>query len=159
MGTCCGRPRIVRVECLCCCREVPPWRVRTCARGHTTCSDCRRALGRPGCLYCCPAPPPPEAAAAAERARRGALCRVAQSLVEGAVGSVVAVVLCGCSVVAAGYAGKCCLWVFLRVCGFDDPGWFDWRVSKNIVPEGLVFGWVVLLGWLFCCYRPARARS
>ena len=98
-------------------------------------------------------------AAAAERARRGARCRVAQSLVEGAVGSVVAVVLCGCSVVVAGYAGKCCLWVFLRVCGFDDPGWFDWRVSKNIVPEGLVFGWVVLLGWLFCCYRPARARS
>ena len=146
----------MRAECLCCCREVPPWKVHTCAMGHTTCSDCQRALGRPDCLYCCPAPPPPEAAAARGR---GARFRVAQRLVDGTVGIVTAVVLCGILVVVAGYASKCCLWVIFRVCGFDDPGWFDWRISQNIVPEGLIFGCVILMGWECCCYRrPARPR-
>ena len=93
-------PRIVRAECLCCCREMPPWRVRTCARGHTTCNDCRGALGRPLST----AAPRRPARGGGGGGGPGGGRAAGWPIPRRAVGTVVAVVLCGCSVVAAGYA-------------------------------------------------------
>ena len=132
---------------------------RTCPKGHTTCAACALRLKRTDdCLLCnplsaCPRSPPSEERRLAlpptpplPPLTLGRRCReyVLRQL-RIAAHAVWMLVKLAFSVMASGYMGKLCIWMYVQISYDDYPAWFGWDNFRYFLLEAIGGALVALM--------------